>query len=102
NSAEMITAIRIATGYHHQGVRSDSRYATFVLVLRDNRTPHSSVARRVTFGRVMAATEDCLQVLVQRLDADVPLPSYAMPGDAGADIVTTVDAVLKPGQRAVL
>ncbi len=25
-----------------------------------------------------------------------------MPGDAGADIVTTVDAVLDPGQRAVL
>ena len=25
-----------------------------------------------------------------------------MPGDAGADIVTTVDAVLAPGQRAVL
>ncbi len=39
---------------------------------------------------------------VRRLDPDVPLPAYAMPGDAGADIVTTVDAVLAPGQRAVL
>ena len=29
-------------------------------------------------------------------------PRYALPGDAGADIVTTVDAVLAPGQRAVL
>jgi dUTP pyrophosphatase len=37
-----------------------------------------------------------------RLDPAVPLPSYAMPGDAGADIVTTVDAVLAPGQRAIL
>lgn len=43
-----------------------------------------------------------LRVQVQRLDPGVPLPSYAMPGDAGADIVTTVDAVLAPGQRAVL
>lgn len=30
------------------------------------------------------------------------MPSYALPGDAGADIVTTVDAVLAPGERAVL
>ncbi len=36
------------------------------------------------------------------MDPDVPLPSYALPGDAGADIVTTVDAVLAPGERAVL
>jgi len=43
-----------------------------------------------------------VQVLVQRLDPDVPLPRYAFPGDAGADVVTTVDAVLQPGERAVL
>jgi len=39
---------------------------------------------------------------VQRLDPDVPLPAYALPGDAGADVVTTVDAELAPGERAVL
>jgi dUTP pyrophosphatase len=43
-----------------------------------------------------------LEVLVQRLDPDVPLPAYALPGDAGADIVTTVDVELAPGERAVL
>lgn len=43
-----------------------------------------------------------LEVLVQRLDPGVPLPAYALPGDAGADVVTTVDAELAPGQRAVL
>lgn len=43
-----------------------------------------------------------LRVQVQRLDPDVPLPTYARRGDAGADIVTTVDAVLVPGQRAML
>jgi dUTP pyrophosphatase len=32
----------------------------------------------------------------------VPLPAYALPGDAGADVVTTVDAELAPGERAVL
>jgi len=39
---------------------------------------------------------------VQRLDPDLPLPAYALPGDAGADLVTAVDAELAPGQRAVL
>lgn len=43
-----------------------------------------------------------LQVQVQRLDQDLPLPSYAHPGDAGADLVTTVDAELGPGERVVL
>jgi dUTP diphosphatase len=43
-----------------------------------------------------------LEVLVQRLDADLPLPSYAHPGDAGADLVTTVDVTLAPGERALV
>ena len=41
-------------------------------------------------------------VLILRLDPDVPVPSYAHPGDAGADLVTTVDATLAPGERALL
>lgn len=43
-----------------------------------------------------------VEVLVQLLDPGVPLPAYALPGDAGADVVTTVDAELAPGERAVL
>lgn len=43
-----------------------------------------------------------LSVLIQRLDPQVPLPTYAMPGDAGADLVTTIAADLAPGERAVL
>jgi len=41
-------------------------------------------------------------VLVQRLDPELPLPAYALPGDAGADIVAAVDITLAPGERAVL
>lgn len=41
-------------------------------------------------------------VLVRRLDPQLPLPGYAHPGDAGADLFTTVDAELGPGERAVL
>ena len=41
-------------------------------------------------------------VLIVRLDPDVPIPAYAHPGDAGADLVTTVDATLAPGERTLL
>jgi dUTP pyrophosphatase len=43
-----------------------------------------------------------VDVLVQLLDDGVPAPSYAHPGDAGADLVTTVDVELGPQQRAVV
>ena len=43
-----------------------------------------------------------LRVQVQRLDPDLPLPTYAMAGDAGADIVAAADVTLAPGERAVL
>lgn len=43
-----------------------------------------------------------VDVLVQRLDPQVALPSYAHPGDAGLDLVTTEDAELGPGERALL
>jgi dUTP pyrophosphatase len=47
-------------------------------------------------------TASPLEVLVQRLDPDLPLPSYAHPGDAGADLLTTVDLTLAPGERAMV
>jgi dUTP pyrophosphatase len=43
-----------------------------------------------------------VDVLIQRLDPGLPLPSYAHPGDAGADLVTAVDAKIEPGERALL
>jgi dUTP pyrophosphatase len=43
-----------------------------------------------------------LKVLVSRVDPDAPLPSYAQPFDAGADLTTRVDVVLQPGERAIL
>jgi len=45
---------------------------------------------------------DDLEISVLRLDHDLPLPSYAHPGDAGADLVTTVDVTLAPGERAMV
>lgn len=43
-----------------------------------------------------------VRILVQRLDPQLPLPEYAHPGDAGADLVTAVDVDLAPGERAVV
>lgn len=43
-----------------------------------------------------------LLVDVLRLDPEVPLPTYARVGDAGCDLVTTVDVELAPGERALL
>jgi dUTP pyrophosphatase len=43
-----------------------------------------------------------LEIAVQQLDPDLPLPAYAHPGDAGADLVTAVDVTLAPGERALV
>jgi dUTP pyrophosphatase len=43
-----------------------------------------------------------LLVDIVRLDPEVPLPGYARPGDAGCDLVTTIDADVPPGERVLL
>jgi dUTP pyrophosphatase len=43
-----------------------------------------------------------VEILITRLDGDVPLPSYAKPGDAGADLCSRVDMVLAAGERALI
>ncbi|MFC6238251.1 dUTP diphosphatase [Longivirga aurantiaca] len=43
-----------------------------------------------------------VDVLLQRLDPGVPAPAYAHPGDAGVDLVTTLDAEVAPGERVLL
>ncbi len=43
-----------------------------------------------------------VEVLIRRLDPDLPLPRYAKGGDAGADIVSRIDITLAPGERALV
>ena len=45
---------------------------------------------------------DALVVAVQQIDPELPLPAYAHPGDAGADLVAGVDVTLAPGERALV
>lgn len=47
-------------------------------------------------------TSPPVEVLIRRLDPAIPLPAYAHPGDAGADLHSTVDVELRPGERAVV
>jgi dUTP pyrophosphatase len=51
---------------------------------------------------VTGPADGTVDVLVRVLDDGIPAPSYAHPGDAGADLRTTVDAELAPGERALL
>jgi dUTP pyrophosphatase len=48
------------------------------------------------------ATCSVVDVLIRRVDPDVPIPAYAHPGDAGVDLVTTVPVDLAPGERALV
>jgi dUTP pyrophosphatase len=43
-----------------------------------------------------------VEVLLTRTDKGVPVPSYATQGDAGADLVTTTDVVIPPGERTIV
>ena len=43
-----------------------------------------------------------IQVLIERLDSDLPMPKYAKAGDAGFDIYARIDCVIEPGQRALV
>lgn len=64
-----------------------------------------SVTEPVT-GPVTAPTSvpsaGALPVEVRRLDPDLPLPSYARPGDAGLDLYAASPARLEPGARALI
>jgi dUTP pyrophosphatase len=41
-------------------------------------------------------------VQLRRLDPDLPLPAYAHPGDAGADLYAAQDVELAPGARQMV
>ena len=36
-------------------------------------------------------------LLIHQLDPDLPLPRFAKPGDAGADLYARIDLTLAPG-----
>lgn len=46
--------------------------------------------------------ESTVTVALRRLDPDLPLPAYAHPGDAGADLRSAETVTLAPGERALV
>lgn len=43
-----------------------------------------------------------VEISIRRLDPELPLPAYAHPGDAGADLCAREDVTLKPGERRLV
>lgn len=43
-----------------------------------------------------------MQLPIKRLDATLPLPSYAHPGDAGLDLFSAESCVIAPGARVLV
>ena len=54
------------------------------------------------YAPAVTDAESDVDISIVRLDPDLPLPAYAHPGDAGADLLTTVDVTLRPGERAMV
>src|SRR3546814_9450170 len=53
-------------------------------------------------GRVATMAVNSVRIPLVRLDRDLPVPSYAPHDDAGADLMTTVDVTLAPGERRLV
>jgi dUTP pyrophosphatase len=49
-----------------------------------------------------AVLDSALEVAVKVLDPELPLPAYAHPGDAGADLCSAVEVTIAPGERVLV
>ncbi|MBN1171734.1 MAG: dUTP diphosphatase [Micromonosporaceae bacterium] len=46
--------------------------------------------------------ESTVTVQLLRIDPNLPIPTYAHPGDAGADLFSAVDVEVAPGERVLI
>lgn len=80
-----------------------------MVILASRSPPHrlAKLSRRVVGVREQR-TDDLSgkptvpPIQVKRLDSGVPLPKRAHPEDAGADLYSSQDIVLRPGERALI
>ena len=47
-------------------------------------------------------TPEKITVPIRQLDPELPVPGYAHPGDAGADLLAAEDFALEPGERRLV
>ena len=53
-------------------------------------------------GSPETTSDRALEVMVKVLDDGLPLPAYAHPGDAGADLRSAVEVTIAPGERVLV
>jgi dUTP pyrophosphatase len=64
---------------------------------------HASMSSRAPSEEEQYVDETTpLSIPVAQLDPELPLPGYAHPGDAGADLYAASPADIKPGGRAIV
>jgi dUTP pyrophosphatase len=118
-SAPSNTATPIARMYHHHGTDNRSsnrerpdvdrgvgtglsltgpRVASLVVSGSVHAPPHEPSAE----GPPVDGMRPTVDVLLTRLDGGLPVPAYARPDDAGADLYAVRDVVLEPGERALV
>ena len=64
--------------------------------------PNRPTHVRVTAMTIPAVPPGTVDVQLRLLDDGVMVPAYAHPGDAGADLVTRLEVILAPGERATV
>lgn len=65
-------------------------------------TDHPATVDLVPDAALPATAAPTLQVQLKMLDPELEAPSYAHPGDAGADLRAREDVVLLPGERKLV
>ena len=65
-------------------------------------TEHPTAVDLVPEAAAPATAAPTLRVQLKMLDPDLEAPSYAHPGDAGADLRAREDVVLMPGERKLV
>jgi dUTP pyrophosphatase len=65
-------------------------------------TDHPATVDLVPDAALPAPAAPTLQIQLKMLDPELEAPSYAHPGDAGADLRAREDVVLMPGERKLV
>lgn len=84
--------------YAAHGYRVDGRLPARLLLNEGEMVEEIHMSKPLAEG-VPTATQT---LHVRRLDPDLPLPTYAHPGDAGLDLYAAEDVELAPGERAAV
>lgn len=96
----LVLTVRGGTGregfYEQHGYRLEASLPDRIWLGADD------IREEHVMSKALGSVDGGLRLQVQRLDPDLPLPSYAHAGDAGLDLYAREDVSLAPGERAVV